>query len=54
MEISTTTSKLPRRRSPSLCTIFHEEIIAALTAKKTRRSPSKSNEHTISHSNKSN
>src|SRR3954471_13987827 len=53
MASSTTTSQAPRRRSPGLFTIFHEEDTAALTAKPTRRSPSKSNKLTVSHSNKS-
>jgi hypothetical protein len=50
---STTTSQLPRRGSPGLFTIFHEEVTEAPTAKPTRRSPYKSNKLTVSHSNKS-
>src|SRR3954465_13405394 len=50
MESSKTTSQAPGRRSPGLFTIFHEEIIGTPT-KPTRRSPSKSNKLTVSHSN---
>jgi hypothetical protein len=39
MASSTTTSQAPRRRSPGLFTIFHEEVTGAPTAKPTRRSP---------------
>ena len=53
MASSTTTSQAPRRRSPGLFTIFLEEITGAPTTKPTRRSPSKSNKLTVSHSNKS-
>ena len=53
MASSTTTSQAPRRRSSGLFTIFHEEVTVAPTAKPTRRSPSKSNKLTVSHSNKS-
>ena len=53
MASSTTTSQAPRRRSPGLFTIFHEENTVAPTAKPTRRSPSKSNNLTVSHSYKS-
>ena len=49
----TITSQAPRRRSPGLFTIFHKEVTAAPTAKPTRRSPSKSNKLTVSHSNQS-
>ena len=52
MASSTTTSQAPRRRSPGLFTIFHEEVTGTPT-KPTRRSPSKSNKLTVSHSNKS-
>jgi hypothetical protein len=51
MASSTTTSQAPRRRSPGLFTIFYEEITAAPITKPTRRSPSKSNKLTVSHSN---
>ena len=52
MASSKTTSQAPRRRSPGLFTIFHEEVTGTPT-KPTRRSPSKSNKLTVSHSNKS-
>ena len=52
MASSTTTSQAPRRGSPGLFTIFHEEVTAAPSSKPTRRSPSKSNKVTVSHSNK--
>ena len=42
----------PRRRSPGPFTTFHEEVTGTPT-KPTRRSPSKSNNLTVSHSNKS-
>src|SRR4051794_31726630 len=42
MASSTATSQAPRRRSPSLFTIFHEDVTGTPT-KPTRRSPSKSN-----------
>jgi hypothetical protein len=38
-------------KGPDLFTIFHEEVTVAPTAKPTRRSPSKSNKLTTSHSN---
>src|SRR4051794_6827483 len=52
MASSKTTSQAPRRRSPGLFTIFHE-VITGTPTKPTRRSPSKSNKLTVSHSNKS-
>ena len=52
MASSKTTSQAPRRRSPGFFTIFLEEITGAPTAKPTRRSPSKSNKLTVSHSKK--
>ena len=36
---------------PGLFTIFHEEVTAVTTTKPSRRSPSKSNKHSGSHSN---
>ena len=52
MASSKTTSQAPRRRSPGPFTIFHEEVTGTPT-KPTRRSPSKSNKLTVSHSNES-
>src|SRR3954469_16185648 len=52
MASSRATSQVPRRRSPGPFTIFREEVIGTPT-KPTRRSPSKSNKLTVSHSNKS-
>jgi hypothetical protein len=52
MARSTTISQVPRRRSPDLFTIFHEEVTTAPTAKPTMRSSYKINKFIVSHSNK--
>ena len=51
MASSTITSQAPRTRSPGPFTMYHEEVTGTPT-KATRRSPSKSNKLTVSHSNK--
>jgi hypothetical protein len=51
MESSKTTSQAPQRRSPGLFTNFHEEDTVEQPPKPARRSPSKSNKLTFSHSN---